>query len=267
MPASPETSFYLGFDVSRWASEGLVDTVIPSPRFSSSDTDMPVELWKRLLAPYGTEIAAGVEIIIKEQPAAANTFNTVETVTAAAASYFSAGADKLYLFNYFHLPRTDASDRNTEDGVSHHPLDDCNYIAFLSAAGSKEASLSHPRSHLITYRGSDALSFWESTNAQLPKHVPHGSWAMFRIRTGEVLPGSRVSLLIGFAPDRLFEMTVFLNTVPLAFKGRFAGPCEFTGLPLYEFVPPDSGTLSPVNTVELSPSEDTNIGYIELRIN
>ncbi|MHB1153705.1 MAG: hypothetical protein ACYCWE_17695 [Eubacteriales bacterium] len=261
--ASPETALYLGFDVAYWASEGLVDTVIPSPRFSVTDTDMPVELWKRLLAPYAAELAAGVEIIIKEQPSAINTFNTVETLTAAAASYFSAGADKFYLFNYFHVPGTSG------DSLNHNPLDDRNYRDFLFKIGSKEAAVSNPRSHLITYRGSDALSFWESTNAQLPRHITRGSWAMFRIRTGEILPDSSVSLIIGFesADETEPDLTVFINTAALIIKKRYDGLNDFTSLPLYELPLTDVTVLSQVNTIEVSSSADIIVGYIEIKVN
>lgn len=261
--ASPETALWLGFDVACWVAEDLADTVIPSARFSVTDMDMPVEIWKRLLAPYNAVLAAGIEVIVKEQPAAENTFNSIETVTAAAAAYFSAGADKLYLFNYFHLPGM------ASNGTGRDPLDDGNYRDFLLQIGSEQTALPGRRSHLITYRGSDALSFWESTNAQLPRHIAKGSWAMFRIRTGKVLPGSSAVLLIGAesADGSAPVLSVFINASPLSVKGSAGLVSDYTSLPLYELPVEEPSVLSQVNTVEISSSSDISVGYIEIRIN
>lgn len=259
--SSPETALYLGFDVGFWVSRGLVDTVIPSARFSVTDTDIPIELWKRLLSPYGTELAAGLDTIIKEQPSAENTFQTVATLTAAAASYFSAGADKLYLFNHFHVPETPG------DSVTDNPLDEANYRGFFHKIGSKEAALANKRSHLITYRGSDALSFWESTNAQLPRYISTGSWAMFRIRTGEIQPDSPVTLLIGLKNhSALSGLKVFINTYAYEVRGLYCGKHAFYSLPLLELTAKYGSALHQVNTIEISAAEDITVEYIEIAV-
>mgnify|MGYP004717779441 FL=1 len=48
LPADPELAMRLGFDVFTWADEGLVDVITVSPRWSSVDNNMPIDIWKRI---------------------------------------------------------------------------------------------------------------------------------------------------------------------------------------------------------------------------
>ena len=65
LPHSPITALKLGFDVMTWVKEGLIALVIPTPRWESTDNDMPIDFWKKLLAGTGVELAAGMEINLR----------------------------------------------------------------------------------------------------------------------------------------------------------------------------------------------------------
>ena len=46
VPAHPDAAAGLGMDGITWAKEGLVDMLVPTPFWTSSDFDIPVELWR-----------------------------------------------------------------------------------------------------------------------------------------------------------------------------------------------------------------------------
>lgn len=99
----------MGFDVVEWAKEKLVNIIVASPRWCPTDNDIPVEFWKRILAPYDVEFAAATELILRT---ANDKFwlNTHETALATCFQHLSAGADFAYLFNYMRSNVTNYND-------------------------------------------------------------------------------------------------------------------------------------------------------------
>ena len=65
VPAEPETARQMGLDAVRWAREGLVDLVTVTPFWETSDFNMPVRLWRRLLDGTGVSLAGGLEILVR----------------------------------------------------------------------------------------------------------------------------------------------------------------------------------------------------------
>ena len=60
VPAHPDAAAGLGMAAVLWANEGLVDLIVPCPFWSSSDFDIPVELWHERL---GTGVECGGECV------------------------------------------------------------------------------------------------------------------------------------------------------------------------------------------------------------
>ena len=97
-----QTNYDLGLDVITWASEGLIDMVFPSSRWATTDYDIPVRAWTAVMHPYGVEIAPGIEALRRAYMSGnAEKPHTLDTMCAAAASWFSQGADKVYIYNIF----------------------------------------------------------------------------------------------------------------------------------------------------------------------
>ena len=91
-----------GFDPFTWEKEGLVDRIIPSPRFQGSDSHIPVEEWKRFLPK--TEIVPCIEGLISSDWGMSRNGMarmTAEMVRGHAASFLARGADGIYTFNMF----------------------------------------------------------------------------------------------------------------------------------------------------------------------
>ncbi len=178
VPTRPQTAMALGLDGALWAREGLVQVLTVTPFWASIETDIPVELWRRLAGGEVT-LAAGLELMLRPyhayrpmQP------NSLETVRGAAAALLWRGADRIYLFNYM--------DSQTQMG------DPENYGRLLRECGSLETLAGKRRRHIITY--SDTWAPGEAAGAQLPKRVGAGEWATFRLQCGPPLTAATVRL-------------------------------------------------------------------------
>lgn len=162
-----------GFDIIEWARLGLMDVFAPTPRWNCTDTDIPVKLWKRILAPYSTLVAPGIDAQnIHPHPGSFmkkghTVCNTVETTLAMAANFLTQGADRVYLFNYFN----ELHEEMIIDGK--RVLADCNniftaagYYKVLMTAGDYKAVIQEKRRHVITYNDKEPL--YRKNDAVLP---------------------------------------------------------------------------------------------------
>ena len=66
VPAHPDAASGLGMDGVAWAKEGLIDMLVPTPFWLSSDFDIPVELWRERMGDAAGRviIAPGLEFIL-----------------------------------------------------------------------------------------------------------------------------------------------------------------------------------------------------------
>jgi hypothetical protein len=161
----------LGLDGALWAREGLIGMLVVTPFWASIETDMPLELWRRLAGDKVT-LAAGLELLLRPYHAYRPLgYNTLETVRGAAASLLARGADRVYLFNYM-------------DSQTAMP-DLQNYPALLRECGALATLAGKRRRHVITYSDTDAPG--EPQGAQLPRTLAANDWATFRIHVGPPL--------------------------------------------------------------------------------
>ena len=171
VPSRPDTAIKLGMDGARWAREGLVQMLVVTPFWASIETDMPIELWRRLAGDQ-VVLAAGLELLLRPYHAYRPLqFNTLEMVRGAAASLLSRGADRVYLFNYM-------------DADTAMP-DLANYPKLLRETGSLTTLVGKPRRHIVTY--SDTYAPGEAQGSQLPKTLRPGDWTSFRVHVGPAL--------------------------------------------------------------------------------
>ncbi len=138
VPGSPERARGFGFDAVSWARKGLVDVVIPSSDFGTTEFDMPVEVWQQLLEGTKAKLFAGLEITLTPFPFAPFGVQTVETARGAAAGLLDRGADGIYLFNYMDAPKS-------------HPLGVGGLETMLRELGSIDTMAGKSRRHVITY--------------------------------------------------------------------------------------------------------------------
>ena len=93
-PPTPETSLEIGCDVPAWARKGWVDFVTVS-EFLIERGDLPIGLWKQAIT--NVPVYGGIECT----KGSGQQNLTADEYRHAAANLLKAGADGVYLFNFF----------------------------------------------------------------------------------------------------------------------------------------------------------------------
>ena len=182
VPSRPATALGLGYDPVRWAREGLVDMLVVTPFWASTETDIPIETWRQLLAGTRVTLAAGLEVLVRAHPdSKLFQMNSLETVRGMAASMLDRGADRVYLFNYMD---------------SETAMDDlANYPRLLRETGSLSTLEGKPRRHVVTF--ADTWAPGEPRAAALPAACEPGRWIALRVHTGPRPESGGVEARIG----------------------------------------------------------------------
>ena len=118
-----------GFDVHAITAERLVDTIIVTPRFATSDSNMPIREW--IEAFPDTDIVAGVETCINR--IGNESWGSPEVVRGFAATYMAQGSNGIYLYNYFWPEKFRMAE-------------------IYPTCGDIETIVRYPRRHVVTYQ-------------------------------------------------------------------------------------------------------------------
>lgn len=87
-----------GFDARVWSKENLVDIIIPSPRWESADSRIPVETWQKELP--NITILPCIETVVTGKYGGYQLTST-ELARGIIGGYLGVGAKDIYLYNYF----------------------------------------------------------------------------------------------------------------------------------------------------------------------
>ncbi len=183
VPSHPDAAAGLGMDAVRWAEERLVDLIVPCPFWSSSDFDIPVELWHERLGQVSQRvtIAPGIEHNSRPWPAGAAVANDLAALRGFAASAYDRGATSLYLFNWM--------DSQTR------PVTKQEYQLLLREGLSGRTVRAKPRRHPVCYRDTVPQGF--ANDVQLPVEATAG--CEFRIHIGPKPHSGKVWAVVGLA--------------------------------------------------------------------
>lgn len=251
VPAEPETARQMGLDAVRWAREGLLDLVTIAPFWETSDFNMPVRLWRRLLDGTGVSLAGGLEILVRGHPSGTFSYQTPETAAGAAMAVLYGGAEHVNLFNFFYdMPGqpTGMWTRTAAEQV-------------LRAMASVESLDLLPRRHLLTYH--DTRAPGEASNEMLPQT---GTLATFRLATGPKPVGRPVSVVLGFAlpqdkaahftPPRVRVNSVFCTAIPQVHGSSVVYPV------------PEEALGDEVHAIEVESANDRplTVNWVEMSI-
>ena len=276
LPDTPEKALRLGFDFFDWVEAGIVDTIIVTPRWASSDNHMPIDLWKKILKGKNITLAAGQEILISAYNRRGFTlqYNTYETAIATACAHHFQEADAIYLFNYMDTLHS-SDEMKTDDGREfslclNHDI----YKKFLCTAGDYDAAAASHRRHLVTF--SDVSAIGVTTRKQLPVRLsgqrgePSGFSAL-RIATGKVAPSQSISVVLGVPRGETFEtkdLRVYLNAKPCRFVREEAPHAQqYPDMRYLRFEAENDGSFSPVSVIEFGLGEGrTEVHWAEIEI-
>ncbi len=190
--ATPQNAWELGFDVPAMSREKLVDIVIPTAFWATTDTAMPIALWRALLTPE-TRLYAGIELLTRAYPAAQPMYSTPSMVRSQCAAYFHQGADKLYLFNYMDFMLREHAEA---------------FRAIIGSAGDPEKAAAGSRRAVVTY----CDTFAPGVPTPLPLPVPLTGLTVLRPAVGPAPePGRAVRVVLGGGEPIPEECAVYLN--------------------------------------------------------
>ena len=204
--STPDDAFNRGLDVAAWVREGLVQSVIPTAFWATSDTGMPIALWRSILGSNAT-LCAGLELLIRPYPESDFILETSAFLAGQAADYFYQGADKIYLFNHM--------DSDTAMG------DKKEYYDTLNTVGTAETAAAAHRRHVLTYQ--DTSAFGKPVPNALPAFLP-GNWFSNYLRLSigpKPEPGRKCRLILGFNTADVPDFEIWLNTRPLTLTRIF----------------------------------------------
>ncbi len=263
VPSRPQTAFGLGMDAVTWARKGLVNMLVPTPFWATIETDMPMELWKDLLHGTNATLAAGLELDLLEYwnpPYPSYPQNSLQTARGAAISLLDRGADRIYLFNYFHgVPANAVAPESVL-----HPQ---NFPKVLSELGSIEAMVGKPRRHVITY--SDTWAPGEPRAIALPATVGKNERKEFRIHIGPKPESGGVMVALGLKADIKItkkNMEVRVNGDICGLIGPAKLPVPAPRVPAYGFEVPLSTLKRGNNLIEIVPQTKITVGWVEMKI-
>jgi hypothetical protein len=178
----PDLLLRMGLDAARWAREGLVDQIVLSPFNPTSDTDVPIEEWARLMGP---EARSKVRLIAamdanlqayeqKTKGAYRKTFVHADLAAKAgfAAAMLHRGADGTYWMNHEAPPKFDRFVGK-----------DIPYRDFVGRIGqSLDELCKQPRRIVVTYP--DVCPPGEKPPQQLPCAVTAAQTASINLYVG-----------------------------------------------------------------------------------
>ncbi|MGN1096126.1 MAG: hypothetical protein ACI4QR_07025 [Eubacteriales bacterium] len=247
MPSNPEICMRLGFDVFTWVEEGLVDYITVTSRWSSTDNNMPIDIWKRIFKDKNVKILAGIEYLLEAYNRRPRKYlsGTLKTDIGSCAAYLGMGADGIYLFN--HMDSSSPHPELSEDSISNKGMD-----RLLEIAGDYDILQNESRRHVVTYHDISAVG--AGVIKQLPVTIGENIFSDIRIPTGNIPAGKRVRLIIGINKGADISMLIaFANAVPCRFIGKTERIFpQYDDMEYYAFEIQNDGTLPPVTVAELS---------------
>lgn len=217
VPTLPDAAKGLGMDGITWVREGLVDMLVPTPFWATTDFDIPIELWCERIGSAAKNIvlAAGAEILVRPYPGAKPIETDLTSTRGFAAACRQRGADSIYLFNYMD-PGPMTGGKET-------------YRTLLQEGLSLEIVTQKPRRHVVTYR--DTVAAGMSSDVVLP--VDGFKGGTFRIYIGPATKKVDALIVAGIAQADGMGASKFEVTV----NGKQCNPAaDLTDLSLFSGV-------------------------------
>lgn len=266
-PCEPRVALEWGFDIVTWAKLNLIDVVVPSPNWITTDNDVPLTLWKSILDAYNTEVVGCIERNINCNPDYFDTIvkreygfflqpNTLESFCGSAVATLSQIPEKLYLFNYMDNPETS----NAPKEIS-RPKEE--YVTILNCTSDFEKLMHMTRKHIVSYN--DTPLPWMKCNSVFPlafggrKEARH-----IKINTGRIPNDMKCTLRLGMSSNQTAD--VFLNSVKVKLISKqFCDDPVLTDSTLYCFDIPNNIIKSQYQVIEILASE-TTVDYADILV-
>ena len=254
VPGVPWIARRHGLDAAAWGRAGLVDMIIAGAFWHSSNSDMPIETWKGLLADTDVEIVTGLGDALDSGASGRRTL-THEEMRGIWTSGLHRGADGVYTFNLFTGP------------FHRWPRED--YYRLLTDAGSYATLSAGPRRHPLTI-----ISPYSAGASSAARSLPYtGTHGQFRLHIGPRPTTAQEAKIEIVVTESDQPLDVQLNGVPCTWDGLVA-PAHIQasgwsddglGERQAYTVPPDA-ISDGYNLVDIVSQQDVVIKWVEISI-
>jgi hypothetical protein len=247
VPDSVEYCRAIGLDIEHWLAGDLVDLLVGGGYFQLNPWEYSVHLGHR----YGVKTYASLDETRVKEKEGARLRSSLEAYRGRALNVWNAGADGVYLFNFF-----DPSSSLWRELGDPAVLKGLDRDYFVSTRGTgPRVSLPHLPFLRLPLLNPDA-----------PVKIAPGNAIQVELNVGENLQESsqgqlppRLTLRLRFDKLRLPEtLTVRLNGITLK-NGSFP-------LPWAEFAVPPSQVRRGTNTVEVASAQEDALGLVDLML-
>ena len=259
-----ETNYDFGLDVMTWAAEDLIDMIIPTGRWDTTDTDIPVTLWTSMMHPFEVTVAPCIEINIVSGKSDYVGEHTLETYNGIAASFLSQGADKVALYNQYissaisDKQKVSTTDEDVEGNYRHWNI--------VSTIGSHDKLMTLSRRLILT--SNDTYQVWRQSNAQLQFWPEIGQTGTLRFPIGDVPVGATAVIKFSVnTPNDANPPDVYINSVKAKFLRVETNEEGYTTKPVLVYEIPASALNDMFAVAEITPhAAPLRCDYAEIRI-
>lgn len=238
----PAATYDSGLDIFSLIRNKIIDVVIPTPRWQTCDSDMPIYLWKKIFENDCVEIAAGTDMLYQSNRNIEK-YICNETITALAMQYLTSGADYIYMFNYSYLFR------------SNPELVDSAVYKYIGNINLMEDKV---RRHIMSFQ--DVGYLYSTLYKPLPREISQ-NYSFFRVQTGKISDNSKVILRLGCDSKK---MTVYVNSQKCEFLGECEIEKEYHDGIIQEFQITGYNQLEQI--IEIKCQEKSMLNYIEIMV-
>lgn len=271
---SPIDNIELGLDICDLDKKGLIDMVVPSPRWGNTKYDFPIKLWKQLLKS-STILAPCTEVMVKTNPyspfSGYDLYHTPETLAGCAVSILSDDADKFYVFNLTDYPQRLLNNQNSPIFNSTKHINEKEILdKIYPVLGDLEKAINVPRRHPATCE--DFTPPWRNILYSVPKTSNGKNDVKYiKISTGFISPKSKISLKIAISEKygNSDNLNVYLNGIILkCFGKKIDGFPRFTQSPVYTYEIKNNGNMPKTQIIEfVALDKPITIDHAEITVN
>ncbi len=187
-----------GFDAVTWAKEGLIDLVVPTPRWATNDDDMPIAAWKAALP--GITVQAGLEVLCNRQTFDAGI--TAEVARSLSAKYLSQDSDGIYLFNHF-------------IGHGSSAVQDAQFREIYRTCGTLDKALAAPSRYVVMWQDMTPIGYFPYK--PLPLILPeNGEERSLSLHLGVMPDACTCTLTLGLSGGTAQDIAVTVNGIPVS---------------------------------------------------
>ena len=260
---NPDDCWDRGIDLLSFAEK--VDLITIIGRWDSTDTDMPIELWKQLLRGFDIKLGGGQQLLISAyRKGDSSTISSLKMAFGQAAANLSRGCDFVYLYNYMDKSCWEGGlgDWTYKTSIRN---DDVRSLMFNNI-GSLDTLMKQERSHTISYH--DFNAFPRNEHYVMPVEFGENPYhyEMLKIPVGQVPTEKKVRLILGIDKENLRneDFSIFVNTKRAQLSGQIELDPHIYGKTCYTFDLSDH--FFNIFVVELLVKKPCSVEYAEIEI-